>query len=563
MTRFRRRSVVSQLPWFVLLIILAGPRWGIAEEPSAAGRIDPRGISGSLVIVGGGELPESAAKHFVSLAGGENAKLIIVPTAQSQPENLKAEALAKRWNNLGISSVTVLHAQSREEASDAKLVAPLKEATAVWFLGGQQSRLAAAYQGTAFEAELKKLLNRGGVIGGTSAGAAIQTRVMIASGQSEPDIQTGLDLLPGAIIDQHFTQRNRQPRLRLAVKQHPECVGLGIDEGTALIVGTNAGRSSPADRGRTISVVGSGEVTVILAASAHKPMREYRVKEGRLLDLTQLRRAARDRLANFPAASAGVPDVPNGSLVIVGGGGMPDEIVAKILELAGGPDAKIVVLPTANTPERADREGKPSYFVKAGAKKITVLKAQGPEELSRPEAIQALKEADCVWFGGGRQWRFVDAYAGTPALELFHDVLRRGGVIAGSSAGASIQGEYLARADAITNRLIMAEGYERGFNFLPGTAIDQHFTQRKRFNDLGRLVSTYPQYLGIGIDEATAIVVRGQVAEVIGRNRVHFFNANETSDDTPVPYESLSAGTLYDLANRQRLRPAIAEKPAR
>ncbi len=562
MTRSRCRSLMCQLSWFVLLIVLPGPRLGVAEEQSASERIDPRGISGSLVIAGGGELPESVSKHFVQLAGGENAKLIIVPTAQSQPDNLKAEDLAKRWKDLGIPSATVLHAQSREEASDPKFLAPLKEATAVWFLGGQQSRLAAAYQGTTFEAELKKLLERGGVVGGTSAGAAIQSRVMIASGKSEPNIQTGLDLLPGAIIDQHFTQRNRQPRLRLAVKQHPECVGLGIDEGTALIVGTERGRMSPADHGRTIRVVGSGEVTVILAASANKPMKEYRVNEGRLLDLVQLRRAARSRLANFPAESAGVPNLPNGSLVIVGGGAMPDEIVAKILELAGGPQAKIVALPTAHTPERAGREGKPRYFVKAGAKNITILRARGPEDSARPEAIQALKEADCVWFGGGRQWRFVDAYAGTPALELFHDVLRRGGVIAGSSAGASIQGEYLARADAITNRLIMAEGYEQGFNFLPGTAIDQHFAQRNRFDDLGRLVSTYPQYLGIGIDEATAIVVRGQTAEVIGRNQVHFFNAKETDDDQ-APYESLAAGGLYDLSHRQRLRPAIAAKPAR
>ncbi len=552
------------LLWLMLLVVLAGPQLGMAQRNAAAEAwIDPQGISGSLVIVGGGALPESVEKHFVQLAGGEKAKLIIVPTAQSRPEDLKADDLAKRWADLGIPSATVLHARSRQEANDPTFLAPLKDATAVWFLGGQQSRLAAAYQGTAFEAELKNLLKRGGVIGGTSAGAAIQSRVMIASGQSEPNIQTGLGLLPAQIIDQHFTQRKRQPRLRSAVKQHPECVGLGIDEGTALIVGTKAGRMSPADRGRTIGVLGSGEVTVILAASANKPMKEYRVKEGQLLDLVQLRRAARDRLANFPAEPAGVPNVPKGSLVIIGGGAMPADVVAKILELAGGPEAKIVALPAAHTPERADREGKPSYFLKAGAKNITVLKARGPEELSQPEAVQALKEADCVWFGGGRQWRFVDAYAGTPALELFHDVLRRGGVICGSSAGASIQGEYLARADAITNRLIMAEGYEQGFRFLPGTAIDQHFAQRKRFDDLSRLVTAYPQYLGIGIDEATAIVVRGQTAEVLGRNQVHFFNAKETGDDTQAPYESLSAGALYDLANRQRLRPAVAAKPAR
>jgi cyanophycinase len=242
---------------------------------------------------------------------------------------------------------------------------------------------------------------------------------------------------------------------------------------------------------------------------------------------------------------------------------MPQDVVKRILELAGGPDAKIVALSTGHAPERARREGLPSYFVRAGAKNITLLPARGPEELSSPEVLNALKNADCVWFGGGRQWRFVDAYDGTPGLELFHEVLERGGVICGSSAGASIQGEYLARADAVTNRLILAEGYERGFNFLPGTAIDQHFAQRNRFGDLSSLVSTYPQYLGIGIDEATAIIVRGEVAEVMGRNKVHFFDANLRRPDGKIPHISLAAGATYQLAKRLVLNPAVADKPAK
>ncbi len=168
-----------------------------------------------------------------------------------------------------------------------------------------------------------------------------------------------------------------------------------------------------------------------------------------------------------------------------------------------------------------------------------------------------------MWFGGGRQWRFVDAYDGTPIVELFHEVLKRGGVICGSSAGASIQGEYLARADSITNRLIMAEGYERGFNFLPGTAIDQHFGQRNRHGDLSSLVATYPQYLGIGLDEATAIIVRGETAEVMGRNQVHFFDAHLKTPDGKIPHISLSAGATFQLAKRHVLNPAVAEKPAR
>lgn len=547
---------------FVVGLLLLGQCSGVAEDRnSAIGQewFDPNGISGSLVICGGGSTPEAAMTAFLKLAGGEKAKLVIVPTASTRADTQTEEQLTKSWIERGVASATVLHTRDRETANSPAFLAPLKEATGVWFGGGQQSRLAEAYQGTAFETAIQDLLTRGGVVGGTSAGAAIQSRVMIASGTNEPNIQTGLDLIPGAIIDQHFTERNRLPRLRSAVKQHPECVGFGIDEGTALIVGSMAARTSLADRGRTLRVVGQGDVTVVLAGSESKPRKEFRVGNGGVMDLTQLRRAARDRLNNFPAENPGTPNVPNGALVIIGGGAMPRDVVQKILDLSGGAEAKIVSLPTAHSRERAQREKPPSYFTRAGAKNVEVLRARGLKELCEPETLAALKEADCVWFAGGRQWRFVDAYEGTPAMELFQDVLKRGGVICGSSAGASIQGEYLARADALTNRKIMAEGYERGFNFLPGTAIDQHFAQRNRFDELRHLVDTYPQYLGIGIDEATGIVVRGQIAEVIGRNQVHFFDGNRRTEDGKPTLQSLSAGGLYDLGKRLILNPAVAE----
>ncbi len=362
-----------------VLILCGSLRPALAEDSAPgvqSGWIDPAGISGSLVICGGGELSDSIYKNFLELAGGENAKLVIVPTASGQAEKTPPESLTKRWTALGAATAMVLHTRDRAIANDPAFLTPLKNATGVWFEGGQQLRLAEAYQGTEFEAELKTLLKRGGVIGGTSAGAAIQSQIMIAGGKDQPNIQTGLDLLPGAIIDQHFQERNRQPRLRLAVKEHPECVGLGIDEGTALVVGMKGGRMSGSDRGRTLRIIGSGEVSVILASSETKPLKEYRVKEGGRLDLVQLRRAARDRCDNFPASACAVPCVPNGSLVIIGGGAMPRDVVETIIELAGGPDAKIVGLSTGHTPEAAAKEGPPSYFIREGAKNVSVLHAR-------------------------------------------------------------------------------------------------------------------------------------------------------------------------------------------
>ena len=127
-------------------------------------------------------------------------------------------------------------------------------------------------------------------------------------------------------------------------------------------------------------------------------------------------------------------------------------------------------------------------FATVGATNVTVLTQRKLEDVESQEMLRALKNATGVWFGGGRQWRFVDAYEHTKAYPLLHAVLKRGGVIGGSSAGASIQGDYMARGNPLGNLDIMAAGYERGFGFLPGVAIDQHFAQRNRFADMASLV---------------------------------------------------------------------------
>jgi cyanophycinase len=139
---------------------------------------------------------------------------------------------------------------------------------------------------------------------------------------------------------------------------------------------------------------------------------------------------------------------------------------------------------------------------------------------------------------------------GTNAEELFRDLLRRGSVIGGSSAGASIQSQYMPRGSPLGNTDMMAEGYERGLGFLSGVAVDQHFTQRRRSSDMTRLMRRYPQILGIGLDEGTAIVVRGAVAETIGRGKVHFYDYRTGSPGGEQDYITAEAGQRYDLVER-------------
>ncbi len=220
--------------WRLLFLLLLG----IAASAVADDKLDDSSSTtptGSLVICGGGSLPESVVTRFVELAGGAEGSLVVIPTASGKVRASDYDATVRRWTERGMGAVSVLHAGDRTEADSSKFVQPLTTATAVWFGGGQQSRLAEIYLETAAEREIVELLGRGGVIGGTSAGAAIQSRVMIQSGNPVPTITTGLDLLPRAIIDQHFLHRNRFNRLLTAVRKHPDRVGVGIDEGTAVI----------------------------------------------------------------------------------------------------------------------------------------------------------------------------------------------------------------------------------------------------------------------------------------------------------------------------------------
>jgi cyanophycinase len=177
------------------------------------------------------------------------------------PDSVRAEFL-EPWTKRGVASATLLHTRSRARADEPGFARPLEQATAVWFSGGDQSRVTAAYLGTAVETALRGVLERGGVIGGTSAGAALMSRVMITGGQGKASVGTGFDFLPGAVVDQHALRRNRINRLLGVLAEHPELAGVAIDEATALVV----------RRGRW-QVVGNSYVVVCRSTGSGGPIR--------------------------------------------------------------------------------------------------------------------------------------------------------------------------------------------------------------------------------------------------------------------------------------------------
>jgi cyanophycinase len=245
---------------------------------------------------------------------------------------------------------------------------------------------------------------------------------------------------------------------------------------------------------------------------------------------------------------------PNGTLVIVGGGGMPKVIFDKFFEAAGGRDAKIVVVPTAGSGVDYDEStSSVKMFKREGATNVHLLHTHDPKVADSEEFVAVLRDAKAVWFGGGRQWRLVDAYLGTKTESAIRGVLERGGVIGGSSAGATIQASYLVRGAPEGNHIMMAPGHERGFGYISNCAIDQHLLARKRENDMLPVIRKHPHLLGIGIDESTALVVRGNTAEVIGKSKVLFYDIALEKTVGEKFYTTLDPGERYDLKSRRKL----------
>ena len=306
-------------------------------------------------------------------------------------------------------------------------------------------------------------------------------------------------------------------------------------------------------KGRAMSNVGKGTVTLTLAKSKARPARSVELEGKKTTDYNELRRCAAERMAShpFPPKEPGIPFVPKGTLVIVGGGGMTPDIGRRFIEAGGGAEGHFVVLPVS-MPDPIKTQSEENFLRRLGAKNITVLPQREQKDLESPDVIATLKKATGLWFGGGRQWNFVDAYEGTKLPALFRDVLDRGGVIGGSSAGATIQGDYMVRGAPAGPHIMMCEGYERALGFLPGVGIDQHFTARNRFKDMTAFVTAYPQFLGIGLDESTAIVVQGSTAEILGKGKVHFYDRKKPVKDGERDYEAFPAGTKYDLAKRAK-----------
>lgn len=527
-----------------------------AHATAAADLLGEVPARGSLFICGGGIIPEGVLKRFVDLAGGDKARVAVITTASIIADSPDVESRLSVWKNFRTAGLTFLHTRSRETADDPSFLKPLTDATGVWFIGGNQDRLTAAYLGTGVEKAVRGVLERGGVVGGTSAGAAIMSPLMIVGGKTKAETAPGFGFLPGTVIDQHFVKRNREDRLLGVLAENPELVGLGIDEGCSVIV-----------QGRKITVVdeciseSDSPVRVCFAPLGDRPADTRMLKPGDEADVVAWRRIAASRIKPRPESTGQAVAGPlsKGTLVLVGGGKVPAEAVERFIRAAGGPESPLVVVTTAAGEVPPDEAEATGWLTAAGARQVLRVHARTPAEVDNPTVLERLKQAGGVWFTGGRQWRLVDAFFDTAAEKLLRELLERGGAIGGSAAGASIQASYLVRGSPLSNKPMMAEGYEAGFGFLPGAAVDPFFTSRNRFADMASLKAAHPELMGLGIDEDTALVVQGDDMEIIGEHHVCVYGRQDPQVERQSKFELLYAGDRYDLREHKRVGP---ERPA-
>jgi cyanophycinase len=490
--------------YFAFLVVLALPPLVLGDDARAQ-RLDPAGLAGNLLICGSAAPSDALALKMLELGGGAKARVLLLHADKTPPQEpaRRLRAAADKFGATFDAAPMVSLAPAQGERDHP---------TCVWLAAGGAHKSATAF--------CRDVLGKQGVI-------ALGRDSLAAAASLLPDCEVTLD------------------------KKAPPpagAVGFVIPPAATLWIQGRNVRGLSAEDG-----VGDAAIEIRLRASQTLPARTLTLQGQAIEDLTALRRAAAARNGSpFPPLSPRVPHVPRGTLFIVGGGGTPAGLVNQFVEAAKeAGKSHLVILPTAQPDPIPNRSALVDVFKKAGAAKVTILNGRTLADVESEAYLDALRDATGIWFDGGRQWRFIDAYEGTKAHALMFDVLNRGGVIGGTSAGATIQGEYLCRGSPFGNLDIRYEGYERGLGFLPGVAIDQHFSQRKRFADMTALMKIYPQLLGIGIDEATALVVRGHVASIIGKGKAYFYDRTQPARDGELDYIALGDGDRYDLQARK------------
>lgn len=245
-----------------------------------------------------------------------------------------------------------------------------------------------------------------------------------------------------------------------------------------------------------------------------------------------------------------------GIQILTSGGSISDEL---FVTLINDPDAKVVFIPTAASSLRSqnkviwnpDKEENKNEFHEEmlrrfKLKQITMLHTRDRKTADSDDFIKPIREAKAVWISGGNPGRFTSVYAGTKVEKELKALLKRGGIIAGESAGAIVQGSYTIRGNP-DKPVLMVKGSEKGLGILKNVAINPHLTAAKRENELVTIIDRYPKLLGIGIDDDTGLIIKNGIGEVFGVGRIAIYDNKKRKGGW---YYWLKSGDKFDFEKR-------------
>ncbi|MCR9245077.1 MAG: cyanophycinase [bacterium] len=489
-----------------------------------------RPIAGALVLAGSSQVCDGGIDVFLNLAGGVTRPIVVLAAkAESGASDSWVADRLRARGAVAVEELRIGSADLQNGGDDTALLA-LLHARGVWLEDAATELL----EDRIGRAMLAGVLARGGALGGAGAAAVALVR--------RPASGAPAFLPRSEFVATRDGRANRPDRAPV-----PGVVQWRVPPEAALAVHT----------GRRVCAYGPGVARVRVAANAGWAARAAEIspystfdpqeRPGYAVDFVAWCREARQRLGPvFPPAEPAPPRLQKGALVLHGGRGVDDSTFERFLAAAGGAAARIVCIPSAGSAEPGQQPSSYSYrrLRSLGCKTVTVLHASDPEAIERDERqLATLRAATGVWIDGGRTYRVMDSYEHTSVPGLLADVLDRGGIVGGSSAGCQVLGQLLVRGNPRTNRELMHPAYTRALGLLPGVVLDAHFLQRDRGPEFEKLVARYPQFLGIGVDEKTALWVEGDTGTVIGANAVTFYVPGK-------PGVTLTAGARYALVER-------------
>lgn len=477
---------------------------------------------GTLLIIGG-HASSSMYEHFMKLVGNANSLVVLIPTAGSDNDANEKNLAYKGLVDAGAKNIVIMHTRDKNTANSETFIGPLKKARGVFISGGFQNRLAQAYLHTLTHTELFNLLDRDGIIAGSSAGASIQGSYLYGGG----DEKSGFGFVKNSAIGQHYVRRHRMGSVAKIIKKEQNLFGMGIDEDTAIEV-----------QGNDFEVVGSSKVAIYdnHLPGWPRPNPQYYAFPGDKYNMAirkiayQVQSSPKDLWDNTynkawkaPSTQWTTTAPPTGKLILYGK--QIDSLKAAkhfLQSIGGAMKASIVLLSSGNKEAKAENEKLVALFKKLGVKKISSIYTLDRDIANSYTTAKLLKQANAVWISEGEIWQLADVYVNTLVQNEIFELLKRNGTVGAMKAGVNLMASRLIgesynwdRGLGLTNNtMIFAEPLTKPFQ----KAFDESIAK--------------PNFIALGLENSAIIILEKNSAKVSGDGNMKFYKSNATNPET-------------------------------